>query len=86
MIEYSLRRVLTNWVTLAKILNIIAFLLSLVILAGGLMTYDWARMPYTETSSITQGGAVGSLVIFSFITFTLAFSYYIMRRLSKGTI
>lgn len=81
MLSYMLRK-LTRIVYLAKVLNIVALLFSLLIIVGGLMTYDWGRMPYITESVITFEGALTSLGIFCFITFTIAISFYALRRYS----
>jgi len=82
MLGYMLRKML-NLLTIAKVLNIIAFSLSLIIVFGGFITYDWSRMPYTGTNLVTVEGTITSLAVFAFIAFTIAFSFYVLRRLSK---
>lgn len=72
-----------KWVLIAKILNIISLIMSFFILIGGFIQFDWSRMPYDDTSRITFGGALFSLATFFFITLTLAFTYYVLRRVSK---
>jgi hypothetical protein len=72
-----------KWLLIAKILNVISLIMLFFILLGGLVGYDWSSMPYEETSMITFGGALFSVAVFSFITFTLAFSYYALRRVSS---
>ena len=80
MYVYMLRKNLL--LNIAKILNIFAFVFSLFVLMGAL-TYDWSRMPYTDTSLITLGGSLFSVCVFMLLTFTFIFSFYVLRRLSK---
>ena len=82
MLGYMLRK-MAKLINIAKILNIIAFVISFFILAGVAVVYDWSRMPYSQTSTITVGNTLGSIGLFGFITFTLAFSFYVLRRSPK---
>ncbi len=82
MFGYMLRKML-KLLNLAKIFNIIAFVFLLFSLAGSLFIYDWSSMPYSTTSSITVGGTLFSIAIFGFLSFTVAFSFYVLRRVQK---
>jgi len=82
MLGYMLRKML-KLLNLAKIFNVIAFVFLLFSLAGSLVVYDWSSMPYTTTSSVTVGGTLFSIGVFVFLAFTVAFSFYVLRRVQK---